>query len=187
MSGAVKSFNERDIDDMVAAYNGARNADAPLVLGHPAYPSETFGGVEKLANVKGTLFALASVSEPLINWVRQGRYKKVSASFLTPTALTNPVRGSYMLNHVGFLGATPPAVKGMAPLEFSGPIGTVFFGSATEPASIGYGAPVQAPAGYRIDAGREALYHSACQIHRALPQLSFADAASYAERIFFHS
>ena len=48
--------------------------------------------------------------------VRAGRFKKVSASFYTPDSPHNPVPGVYYLRHVGFLGAQPPAVKGLAPV-----------------------------------------------------------------------
>lgn len=51
--------------------------------------------------------------------VNAGRFKKISASFYTPDAPNNPVPGVYYLRHVGFLGAQPPAVKGLKQAEFA--------------------------------------------------------------------
>lgn len=51
--------------------------------------------------------------------VKAGRYRKVSASFYPPAAKANPRPGSYYLKHVGFLGAQPPAVKGLKAIAFS--------------------------------------------------------------------
>jgi hypothetical protein len=51
--------------------------------------------------------------------VNAGRYKKISGSFYTPDAPANPVPGVYYLRHVGFLGAQPPAVKGLKSASFA--------------------------------------------------------------------
>ena len=51
--------------------------------------------------------------------VQAGRFKKRSASFYKPDSPANPVPGVYYLRHLGFLGAQPPAVKGLADPEFA--------------------------------------------------------------------
>lgn len=51
--------------------------------------------------------------------VDKGSFKKISASFYHPDSPNNPVPGVYYLRHVGFLGAQPPAVKGLRPVEFA--------------------------------------------------------------------
>jgi hypothetical protein len=62
----------------------------------------------------GTLFAEPRQVEPEFREAgRAGRYKKVSASFYAPDAPTNPRPGVWSLRHVGFMGAQPPAVKGL--------------------------------------------------------------------------
>ncbi len=49
-----------------------------------------------------------------------GRYKKVSASFYQPDSPNNPVpTGVFYLRHVGFLGAQPPAIKGLKDIAFN--------------------------------------------------------------------
>lgn len=51
--------------------------------------------------------------------VRAGRYKKLSASLYAPDSPANPSPGAWYLRHVGFLGAQPPAIKGLAPVNFA--------------------------------------------------------------------
>jgi hypothetical protein len=48
-----------------------------------------------------------------------GRFKKISSSFYGPASPNNPVPGVYYLRHIGFLGAQPPAVKGLRASEFA--------------------------------------------------------------------
>jgi hypothetical protein len=51
--------------------------------------------------------------------VNSGLFKKISASFYQPAAPGNPVPGVLYLRHVGFMGAQPPAVKGLKSASFS--------------------------------------------------------------------
>lgn len=120
MSGQPLTFSEDDLRQIAAAYpwQKAKNS-APLVLGHPADNRPTYGEVNALVVDGGRLFAHAIVSPGLLRAVKAGHYKKVSAAFHSPSARDNPVPGVWSLRHVGFLGAQPPAVKGMAALEFA--------------------------------------------------------------------
>jgi hypothetical protein len=118
VSGGTFSFSEGDILGMATAYDPERRP-APLVLGHPESDFPAFGEVHCLVQKSGKLYAQASVHESLIGMVRQKLYRTVSASFLEPGAPGNPSSRAYYLKHVGFLGAHPPAVKGMDPLSFS--------------------------------------------------------------------
>lgn len=103
---------------MMAVYAPERQL-APLVLGHPSDNQPGFGEVNVLVEKNGNLYAQAAVSDSLVTLVRAGRYRYVSAAFYPPYAPNNPRPDSYYLRHVGFLGAMPPAIKGMTPPEFS--------------------------------------------------------------------
>jgi hypothetical protein len=50
--------------------------------------------------------------------VREGRYRAVSVSLWMPDAPGNPTPGVWALKHLGYLGAVPPAVKGLAPTQW---------------------------------------------------------------------
>ena len=116
MQGATIDFGESDLIATAKAYDPARH-EAPLVIGHPRADAPAWGWVGGLTADGGGLFAAPRQLDPAFaEMVRAGRFKKVSASFYTPDSPHNPVPGVYYLRHVGFLGAQPPAVKGLAPV-----------------------------------------------------------------------
>lgn len=119
MQGQTINFCEADLAASAAAYDPAKH-EAPIVVGHPAADAPAFGWVESLAAAAGDLTAMPRQVDPAFaEAVVAGRYKKVSASFYSPDSPHNPVPGVYYLRHVGFLGAQPPAVKGLAPVQFA--------------------------------------------------------------------
>lgn len=116
MQGATIDFGEGDLIATAKAYDQTRH-EAPLVIGHPRADAPAWGWVGGLTADEGGLFATPRQLDPAFaEMVRAGRFKKVSASFYTPDSPHNPVPGVYYLRHVGFLGAQPPAVKGLAPV-----------------------------------------------------------------------
>ena len=119
MQGRTISFSGEDLAATAAAYDPALH-EAPLVIGHPQADAPAFGWVQALTAGAEGLFAVPRQIEPAFaEAVEAGRYKKVSASFYAPDSPHNPAPGVYYLRHVGFLGAQPPAVKGLAPVEFA--------------------------------------------------------------------
>jgi len=118
MQGATIDFGESDLIATANAYDPARH-EAPLVIGHPRADAPAWGWVGGLTADGGGLFAAPQLDPAFAEMVRAGRFKKVSASFYTPDSPHNPVPGVYYLRHVGFLGAQPPAVKGLAPVNFA--------------------------------------------------------------------
>lgn len=121
MEGLEISFSDEDIDNMAAAYNGYHRAGygAPLCLGHPASNSPAYGETTGLISKNGRLFALVKPDNRLLDMVQSGLYKKVSAAFYRPGEARNPAgTGAWYLRHIGFLGAQPPAVKGLEQVEF---------------------------------------------------------------------
>lgn len=120
MDGTRLAFSERDVRATADAYDPAVH-EAPIVVGHPTADAPAYGWVRALSFVDGALVAEPAQVEPAFaEMVREGRYKKVSASFYRPDAAVNPAPGSWSLRHVGFLGAQPPAVKGLKSIELGG-------------------------------------------------------------------
>lgn len=117
-AGAVRSFSDADLAATAAAYDPALH-EAPLVIGHPKTDAPAWGWVQRLIAQAGRLIATpAQVRAEFAEQVTAGAYKKVSAAFYPPDSPRNPKRGVWYLRHVGFLGAMPPAVKGLAAIEF---------------------------------------------------------------------
>lgn len=120
MQGGSLDFSEADLAASAAAYDPGLH-EAPLVVGHPQEDAPAYGWVRRLWAEGGSLkAATAQLDAAFAELVGAGRYKKVSASFYRPDAPNNPKPGVYYLRHVGFLGAMPPAVKGLAPVQFAG-------------------------------------------------------------------
>lgn len=118
-SGDTHNFSESDVAATVAAYDPAVH-EAPFVVGHPRHDLPAYGWVKTLSFADGALNAEPQQIDPAFaELVAAGRYKKISASFYHPESPSNPVPGVYYLRHVGFLGAQPPAVKGLRSPEFN--------------------------------------------------------------------
>lgn len=119
-NGSVFAFSESDIAATVASYQ-PELSEAPLVVGHPATDAPAYGWVGGLQLADGVLSAIPTDVDPAFaELVNSRRFSKVSAAFYAPDSPNNPVSGVYYLRHVGFLGAQPPAVKGLRSPQFAG-------------------------------------------------------------------
>ena len=117
--GTTLNFTASDLTATVAAYNPTLH-EAPLVIGHPQHNTPAAGWVQSLtATPEGLIATPQQIDPTFAEQIAAGSYKKISASFYHPTAPNNPVPGVYYLRHVGFLGAQPPAVKGLRPIELA--------------------------------------------------------------------
>ncbi len=129
--GRDQTFNAADLDAIAANYDPAR-LEAPLVFGHPKDSAPAYGWVTGLKRDGQKLFArLASVPGEVRELVGKGRYRYVSMS-LTPDRKS--------LRHVGLLGAVPPAIDGLGPVELAGEPGIIII-NFTAPEGEGGGMP----------------------------------------------
>lgn len=103
MAGETKNWTTEDVDQIVKSYNPSVH-EAPVVIGHPKNDSPAWGWVESLRREGNLLFAkLKNIAPEFAGWINDGRYKKRSISLYSDLSL----------KHLGFLGAMPPAVKGL--------------------------------------------------------------------------
>lgn len=108
------------IEKSLAKFNAAKH-EPPACIGHPAHDAPAYGWVEGLKKVvhKGGNLLLAKFKQVEPNFegmVKAGRFKKRSAAFYPDGSL----------RHVAFLGAAPPAVKGLPDMAFSEEADAVF-------------------------------------------------------------
>ena len=97
------------IDKAISMF-GLNQHEAPIVIGHPKNNDPAFGWVKDLKKIGNVLYAkFKDVVPEFENLVKRGLFKKRSASFYPDGSI----------RHVGFLGAIPPAVKGLADLKFA--------------------------------------------------------------------
>lgn len=117
--GTVVEITPADLQQAVDAYDVAYH-EAPAVIGHPKMDAPAYAWVKGLQLDGDVLKAeLDQIHPEFSEMVADGRFKKVSASFYLANSPDNPKQGSLYLRHVGFLGAMPPAVKGLRNPEFS--------------------------------------------------------------------
>ncbi|MFO1128496.1 MAG: hypothetical protein U1E66_08735 [Rhodospirillales bacterium] len=126
--GTPIAFSDADVRAIADRYDRGLH-EAPIVIGHPKTDSPAYGWVANLTFADGSLLATPRQVDPgFAELVRAGRFKKISAAFYPPYATSNPKPGSFYLRHLGFLGAQPPAVKGLQSVELSaGDHGAVTF------------------------------------------------------------
>jgi len=109
LNGQTKEFSETDLDTIASSYDPQQH-EAPIVIGHPETNAPAYGWIDKLKRIGDRLIAFPKqVSNEFAELVKTGAFKKRSIS-ITP---------DLQLNHVGFLGAAAPAVKGLKDVEFA--------------------------------------------------------------------
>lgn len=130
MGGTTAEYSEAMLRAAVEAYDPALHP-APIVVGHPADNHPAYGWIGKLTLDDGHVVAEPSdVNPDFADMVQKRAYRTRSASWYLPDAPSNPKPGSLYLRHVGFLGATPPAIKGLRDVSFGASTeGVVEFGS----------------------------------------------------------
>jgi hypothetical protein len=107
--GRVKSWSEADLDHLVTSYDPSKH-EAPIVVGHPKDNAPAFGWVKALKREgKALLAQYGQVAPEFAEAVQAGRYKKRSISIYPDGTI----------RHVGWLGAQPPAIKGLPDFAFA--------------------------------------------------------------------
>lgn len=116
--GTAVEFTEDDLKRAVEAYDPAKYS-APLVIGHPKTEDRAYGWAERLTYEDGHVVAHPDkVAPEFADLVAQGAYRNRSASWYMPDHPNNPVPGVLYPKHIGFLGAVPPALKGLGDVAF---------------------------------------------------------------------
>ena len=118
-NGQTLPFDETMLSAAVKGYDPKLH-EAPVVVGHPKDNHPAFGWIDHLELKDGTVLAHPKqIDSDFAELVEQGKYKKRSASWYLPDSPNNPKPGTLYLRHVGFLGAMPPAIKGLKDVQFS--------------------------------------------------------------------
>lgn len=112
-SGRVASFTQADLDEIIA--NHALGA-APAVLGHPKHDAPAYAWVGEYKRDGDSLFAkFKDINPAFEQGVKLGAYRNRSVSVYRDKTCGLRVR------HVGWLGAAPPAIDGLA-CNFAAPV-----------------------------------------------------------------
>lgn len=134
--GTVVEFTEEDLKRAVAAYSPALYA-APLVIGHPKTEDRAYGWAESLTYEDGHVVVHPDKVNPEFSeLVEQGAYRNRSASWYMPDHPSNPSPGNLYPKHIGFLGAVPPALKGLGDVAFTEGAAPVDFAAEEHPDKV---------------------------------------------------
>lgn len=98
------------VEGLASSY-GESGHRAPVVLGHPKDNAPAWGWVTACEAEGDNLFCDLDVTPEFHTLLSEGRFRERSVAFYDSQP---PV-----LRHLGFLGATPPRVKGLEPINLS--------------------------------------------------------------------
>ncbi|MBI5646685.1 MAG: hypothetical protein HY962_07110 [Ignavibacteriae bacterium] len=125
-AGNTHTITGEELDRRARLYNEQRQHEAPVVVGHPQTDAPAYGWIERVRRDGNTLVAeVRDVQPEFAEALARKLWKKVSAAFY-PDGL---------LRHVGFLGAQPPAIKGLPSFQFAAPAGETTEFEFSEPLS----------------------------------------------------
>lgn len=117
-AGQKVSITAEDLNASAQAYNPELH-EAPIVIGHPTGEAPAYGWIKSFV-VQGKEF-IAQPTQVNLDFAElnnSGAFKKRSMSFYHPENKANPAPGVWYPRHLGFLGAQPPAVKGLRDFNF---------------------------------------------------------------------
>lgn len=125
--GKRYTFSEADVADLAASYDPELSR-APLVVGHPKIEDPAFGWAASFSCNDDGVFATPEAVEPqFAEMVNTQRFSSISLSVYLPDTPGNPKPGHFYPRHIGFLGAQPPAVKGLQRPQFAENDGAIEF------------------------------------------------------------
>lgn len=108
-NGNKKTWTTDDLDRIVAGFKPEFH-EPPLVIGHPSDNAPAFGWVQGIKRVGEDLYVqYREVAAEFQEWARKGLFKKKSIAIYPDGTL----------RHVGYLGAMPPAIKGLPDFAFA--------------------------------------------------------------------
>lgn len=122
--GRECSFTTGDLDQIIA---NTATEPAPAVLGHPKHDAPAYAWTAGMKREGDVLFAKFDHIHPAFeSGVATGAYRNRSVSIYKDDT------AGWKLRHVGWLGAEPPAITGLKPVEFSAGVDAHEFSSGDD-------------------------------------------------------
>jgi len=111
-AGREREWTAEELDQIVANHSAA--SAAPHVIGHPRTDAPAYGWIAELKREGDLLLGRSEQVMPeFAEAVSEGRYRRRSV------AIGHDAERGFYLRHVGWLGAAPPAIKGLKDVEFN--------------------------------------------------------------------
>lgn len=116
-NGNTRTWTKDDLDLIASTYD-PKNHEAPHVIGHPKTNSPAYGWIDAVKREGNHLYVKTkSAVKEFVEMLKKGMFKKRSIS----------INADGTLNHIGWLGAKAPAVKGLEDFQFSNEDKIVFY------------------------------------------------------------
>lgn len=115
-AGIKHVFTAAQCIELAETYNPALH-EAPIVIGHPKGDDPAMGWVGSMRfneQAQRVEYVEKDLLPEFTEMLGKKMFKKRSLALYTPNDPVNPTPGKYHLRHVGYLGAMPPAIKGLA-------------------------------------------------------------------------
>lgn len=129
-TGKACSFTTADLDQMAA--NVALSAP-PAVLGHPKHNDPAYAWGRQVKRDGDTLFMKFEDILPAFEaGVDSGAYRNRSVS------VVKDAQHGWRIRHVGWLGAVPPAIDGLQPLDYSADEAALEFSAEISAGTVSY-------------------------------------------------
>lgn len=117
-AGIKHTFSEADMAECAASFNLTRYTP-PLVKGHPEMDTPAYGRAVHLYAEGPYLYADVELGSAVFAEMDDLKWLAVSAAFYPRDHPHNPCPGKLGIRHIGLLGASPPAVKGLQNIRFA--------------------------------------------------------------------
>lgn len=94
------------------------STDAAFMSGRvPSDKIPAYGTIEKVYVQGEKLRAIAEVADDAVDWISNKHFTDRSVALYSPASPYSPKQGEYYIRHLALLGAAPPAIKGLQPLD----------------------------------------------------------------------
>lgn len=114
-AGITHTFTEVDCQELAGTYNPQLH-EAPIVAGHPKHDAPAMGWVGAMRfndETKRVEYTEENLLPEFTEMLTRKLFKKRSLALYDRADPRNPTPGKLHLRHVGYLGAMPPAIKGL--------------------------------------------------------------------------
>ncbi|WP_311515273.1 hypothetical protein [Oligella urethralis] len=183
--GRLATITVSDLEEIAQSYD-AEFAGAPLVVGHPQLDAPAYGWVKSLSVNGDELIAeVDHVEMQFAEMVNAKRFPNRSAGIYLANTPGNPKPGKKYLQHIGFLGAAAPAVKGLRPIQFSSENQALYFNEPLipkEPSTMDK-TPEQIKHEADLAAREAAVAQAEAKIEAHEAQIKRANALQFAENL----
>ncbi len=116
MTGDTEEYSSADIDEMVASFDPQR--PPALTIGHVGPGAPAYGWGERIKRVGDKIvLGMGKLREQVVDWLEHYHYNQVSIEVFDRDHPANPKPGFLNIYRVALLGAEPPAIPGLKPIQ----------------------------------------------------------------------